>query len=1107
MSEYDSLVGERKNLTVLFADIVGSTARVDNLDAEDASQFLGSIVGQLSRLVTDHGGTVIHRLGDGIIAVFGAPVAVEDHAVRACHAALAMQRTIQSLKGGAREAPTTIRVGINTGEAVVRPDPLDVFGIMMHVASRLQSNANPGEIWISRTTLSAVGTAFTCSPLGFKSLKNVQQPVEVYALEQARQIERPRFGLEHWSIDVPFVGRAREKAILTDSLRNLSNGSGCILGIWGDAGIGKSRLLEEVKGQAGRSLLWLEGSGTSLGRSISYLPILQIVRRYIGSHEEEDTETLWNKLSESVRELFGGESDEVLPYLASFMSIPVTGELSQRVAYLDGEAMGRQVRRSLRLFFQKMARRKPTVLVLEDFYWADESSSVLLEHLFPLTETDPLAICFIGRGESDSLDCRLRESAKANHSPAYVEVALKALEPQEGAQLFDELFSGGARMARLRETILASAEGNPLFIEEVVRTLLETKALVRDPRDGNWVLTADVESIRIPATIQDLISARVDRLPENVKFVLTVASVIGKAFLYKVLRAITERSLELDEDLANLLKQGFIGEHARDPELEYIFQHAVIQEVTYDCILRARRRQMHQKVAEALELLFADNLDEMSGALAYHFGRAEIWERAQEYLFKAGAKADRLAADAEALHHYQLAVDACRHAFGDRINPLQLATIERKLGEAYYRRGEHDGAFRHFERALDGFGGNSVRRETSLRRPLIREILVQLAHLAGLFRVAKKTPDFSIEDRAAIHQMMGWMYAFDDPARLLLFLLIQLNEAERHSYAFGMAVGSAALVYCCDIARLPSLALRYHKKAARAAVACQNPLADCMVELMRGWHLAYGGDATEAVAAFAQAAQMGWQCGDLRVYGSAIFGQSLICCQQGRLGDAWALAKKQLEIGEETADRVAIRTGMLLKGMVLARTGRWHEGESALRDCLNLTESSHDYLLMPVVASELGSCLARQNRMADADAVFATAEKIVTTRGLRGHSVVFLKVAAAEAQALKAERLSAVERTALIPVLREVGKAALQATKGFRTSRPQALRISANGLWLAGQKDAAMSTWDQAKSEAARIGSDYEVAQVDLSVGRLTKNPERTAQGNEAMKALLANVY
>ena len=226
-----------------------------------------------------------------------------------------------------------------------------------------------------------------------------------------------------------------------------------------------------------------------------------------------------------------------------------------------------------------------------------------------------------------------------------------------------------------------------------------------------------------------------------------------------------------------------------------------------------------------------------------------------------------------------------------------------------------------------------------------------------------------------------------------------------------------------------------------------------MVELMRGWHLAYGGQAMEAVASFAEAAQLGWQCGDLRAYGSAIFGQSLICCQQGRLRDAWGLAKKQVEVGKESADRVAIRTGTLLKGMVLARTGRWSESEAALRDCLSMTESSHDYLLMPVVASELGACLARQNRMADAEAVFAEGGKILVAHGQRGHPVVFLKVAIAQAHALKAERLSAVERAAFIPALREAGKAALQATKGFRTSRPQALRISGTGLWLAGQRN------------------------------------------------------
>jgi len=382
----DHIVGERKNITVLFADIVDSTLRVDRLDAEDAGQLLNSVIGRLARIVEEFGGATIHRLGDGIIAVFGAPVATENHAVSACHAALAMQALMRGLAGKAPggQNPVMIRVGINTGEAVVQPHPLDVFGIMVHVASRLQSIAQPGSVWISKATMSAIGSAFECEPLGLKTVKNVQKPIDVYALTRARGVDRPHFGLEHWNIDLRFVGRSREMDIVGRTLNRLADGHGSILAIWGDAGIGKSRLLAEAKTQAGHSLLWLEGSGMSLGRSISYLPLLQIIRRYIGAREDETGAEIWEKLSATVQALFGTETDEVLPYVATLLGLEVAGELKQRVMYLDGEAMGRQIRRSLRLFFQRLARKKPTILVLEDFYWADESTATLLEHLLPL---------------------------------------------------------------------------------------------------------------------------------------------------------------------------------------------------------------------------------------------------------------------------------------------------------------------------------------------------------------------------------------------------------------------------------------------------------------------------------------------------------------------------------------------------------------------------------------------------------------------------------------------------------------------------------------------------------------------------------------------------
>ena len=1116
MSEFDKLVGERKHVTTLFADIVDSTHRIKKLDIEPAAQYLDTGKRCMEQAIAEYGGTVLKRLGDGVIAVFGAPVALEDHAVRACYSALMMQRLVRGLEG---QQPSTandnisIRVGINTGDALVRPDEdgakgaVDVFGIAIHIAARLQSLAEPGTVCISESTQSAVEGTFECTLLGLKSIKGVDTPIEIYSLDRAREFARPRFGLEHWDIEVPFVGRAREMAVLAEHLQQLVRGEGSILGVRGDAGIGKSRLIAEVHARVTGSLLWLEGSGVSVGRSISYLPFIQIIRRYIGAHENDDSKVLWTRLSVSMRGLFGEEADDVLPYLATFMGLGIEGDLNQRIAYLDSDAMGRQIRRSILLLFQNIARRCPTILVFEDFYWADESSAALIEHLFPLVDSEPLTICIVGRGETDSLDARLLERAAKASPSRFVDILLAPLRAEESVQMFNRLFSAESRLARLRENILANAEGNPLFIEEVVRTLIESKALIRDANEGGWRLNADIEALRIPDTIHDVITARIDRLHEDLKRVLTVASVIGRNFHYAVLHTVSEGIKELDNSLSDLVRREFINECRRDPELEYMFRHAVIQEITYDTVLYARRRQIHRKVAETLETLFPERLDELSGVLAYHFGRAEAWEKAQAYLLKAGGKADRLAADAEALQHYQKAVEACVLAFGNRMDAEQRAAIDRKLGEAYYRRGEHAEAFRYFERALSGTDHARSHRATSIRRALLREVFIQVAHSLRLpVTPASASASASAQDRIDMFNMMAWMVLFDCPERLPLYVLASLNEAERHSHAAGIAFGAGALAYGFDTMGFTGLARHYLAKAARSADQSGSPVAQSGVQLCYGWHQAYAGEWNEAGRHYAEAARLGWEVGDIRSFGSAIFGHALIRCHQGRFEEAWKLTQRQLKTGEESADRVAMRSGTLLKGMVLVRLGRLKESEMALRSSLDLTQSAPDFQLLPHVSAELAQCLIKQGRFDEADAVLDVADGIVRRRGLHGHNVAFLKAAIAESCIARAEHVVGADRARSVKLARRACKAALKSARVFRGARAQVLRLMGTSLWLDGTERAAREHWRESLAAAEALGAPYEQAQTYFTMGRLTKNSTHVEQGNAILGPLISDV-
>ena len=325
-----------------------------------------------------------------------------------------------------------------------------------------------------------------------------------------------------------------------------------------------------------------------------------------------------------------------------------------------------------------MAGNRPLVLIFEDLHWADESSVLLIQHLFPLIDRVPLLLCGVNRPEMDVPAVRLSESALRDHGRRYTEIRLNPLSPAECTDLMDNLLNIENLPLRIRQAIIQKADGNPFFLEEIMMTLID-KGVVR-PENGHWKAASSIETIAIPDTIQGVIMARIDRLDEEVKQVLKTASVIGRAFLYRLLKEVTEAVWELDKDLDRLTATELIREKQKTPELEYIFKHALVHESTYESILLKKRHELHGKVAAAIETLFSDRLEEFSSVLAYHYARAELWEKAQEYLFKAGDQAGRIAADAEALSHYHQALETYARVFGERWDPVQRASSRAEDG-------------------------------------------------------------------------------------------------------------------------------------------------------------------------------------------------------------------------------------------------------------------------------------------------------------------------------------------------------------------------------------------------------------------------------------------
>jgi tetratricopeptide (TPR) repeat protein len=488
--------------------------------------------------------------------------------------------------------------------------------------------------------------------------------------------------------------------------------------------------------------------------------------------------------------------------------------------------MGRQVFLASRRFFERLAQARPVVLVFEDLHWVDESSALLLEHLLPLVERVPLLICGVRRPYRETPAAHLREIAARDYASHYTEIELAPLSQIDSAQLVRNLLEIEDLSPQVREMIVRKAEGNPFFLEEIIRGLIDVGAVVRDSTTGRWQATAQIEMITIPDTIQGVIMARVDRLEEDVKQALKTASVIGRSFLYRVLRAVAEADRQLDQHLAELQAVELIREKQRVRELEYIFKHALAQEATYESILLQKRRALHARVGQALEALFAGRLEEFYSLLAYHYGRAEAWEKAQKYLLKAGNQAGRVAADAEALAHYEQAMVAYAHAFGDRWDPVQRAALERKMGEALFRQGEHAQALDYLQRALAYLGKPLPTSRWGVRLAILREIAQQIGHrlMPRLFLKPMGGPvSPAVEEEVRSYEPIAWIAGYTNPERFLLVALRMLNVAERNGFPYGAAVGSVGLGIISDLIPIFWLAESYHRRAVALAEQIQHP--------------------------------------------------------------------------------------------------------------------------------------------------------------------------------------------------------------------------------------------------------------------------------------------
>jgi class 3 adenylate cyclase/tetratricopeptide (TPR) repeat protein len=1098
-----ALQGERKRVTVLFCDIASSTRLAERIGADAMHALLNRFFELAMAEIHRYEGTINQFLGDGFMALFGAPIAHEDHARRAVLAAFGVRRALAT---DPHMAELRTRMGLNTGAVVVgaigdnlRMD-YTAIGDTTNLAARLQQIAGPGDIYLSEATYRLVDRYVDCARLGGRALKGKAAAVVVYELGAERKHPAPETENSR-SIASPLVGRDQELAELTDCLARLGAGEGGIVGVVGEPGLGKSRLMSEVsRVAADGSLLWLEGRSLSFGQTLSYWPFLEIIRRWAGIGEGDGDAAALAKLEASTRALLAADAGEVVPYLATLLSLPVEPEYERSVKYLDGQAMGRQIFRSIRRLVDRLASMQPLVLVFEDLHWADQSSTELIEHLLPLVNTARLLLCGVGRPERDSPASRLRELARAEYAGRYHEIVLTALPPDSSAALVENIVADDQMPPQLKALILEKSDGNPFFIEEVLRSMIATRTLTWDPAAATWRVTREVDRISIPDTLHGVIMARVDRLDDDVKDVLKVASVIGRSFLYRVLRAVSAAARNLDGQLAELQQLELVREKRRVPELEYFFKHALVQEATYESILLERRRALHRQIATCIEQLWGDRVEAAYGLLAYHHAQAEDWEKAQSYLFKAADQAGGIAADAEALALYRDALRAYERAFGDRWTPFERAVLDRKIGEALLRRGQHDEALGYLERAVGTLRGAPYpRARAGVRGLIVRELLRTIGHRI-LPWTAARTGGAAVspvaEELLHLTESLGWIYLMTDQERFLMDTLSALNFFERHFHPVGLAYQYTSIAMTCGLLGAFRLGRYYHRRAMALADTIKDPRAEALAHAGIGLHEEFLAHFTDAIAHYRRSITTYRTLGHLRGMGAAAGRLGVVLHNLGDFEGARALAEDVTRWGTEASDRQVVAWGVALLGWVNLRTGHIPDAVDNSARAAAIAKGVPDYVGVASSGALLGWCRVRHGELERGMADLEEAMRVRTTRRLQGGLVSHVTLMHAEGTLAVADQATGDERRVMLRRARRAVKAAMRETKRYRGLVAMGFRLRGTLAWLAGDQEAAKRAWRASLSAANEMKLPYEAGLTRLEAARRTHNADELSRAD-----------
>jgi len=772
-----TIEGERKLVTVMFADVAGFTAMSEKLDPEDVHRIMDGCFHILMEEIHKYEGTVNEFRGDGLMALFGAPIAHEDHAQRACYAALNIQKALAAYQEKLQQAYAIVfkmRIGLNSGTLVVGTIGDDLrmdytaLGDTANLAARIETLSAPGSVLLSSNTFRLVRDYFECLAKEKTLVKGKEEPQESYELLRAKEIET-RLEASAARGLTELVGRHPEMEFLRAAFARVKDGEAQIVDLVGEAGVGKSRLMYEFLKSLGDRVTFITGRCVNYGRNVNYLPVTDLFKAFFGVKEDLNEAEIGDRIARNTPK--GLEA--AIPFIRNLLSLKVE---DSAFTMLDAEGRKYATFEAVKDLLIHLSNAKPLVVFLEDVHWMDRISEDLFSFFSRCLHGQRILMLSAYRPEGSPRWARGAQN--------YHRLVLETLSSGSSVQLVRNLLGGLPLDQALEQRIVKKTGGNPFFVEEIVRELIDRGDIARI--GDSYKSNQSIEALRIPDTVQGVLAARMDRLNEDLKRTMQVASVIGRDFAFRILKSIMELGEDLRVQLTNLVGMEIIYEKALYPELEYIFKHALTQEVAYDSLLKQRRQEIHGRIAQTIEQIYGDRLEEHYEILAHHYERSASHPKAIEYLILAAEKSNRKGAVQTTREFAQRAIDLAQGS-GLQLETAIQATLYDLQARASLHMGDLDSAIEGFEALLEISRRHGMLKQEKRALKGIADIVVfdgvtdrTFQRLNEIRTWARDHDDKALESIAVTNIGFGWSLLGDLDRGLQI-----VNESEQLAMQTG----------------------------------------------------------------------------------------------------------------------------------------------------------------------------------------------------------------------------------------------------------------------------------------------------------------------------------